>query len=556
MRTGVKPGLLLLLALCLGNEASRGDDMNLPENATAAFLGERVAWADARVELVDVQGLFGGRSVLVTGRGAVLVQVVEVGARGLQEKWYARVAREALEGEALPEGEAPAEMRRLLETAIAHDFSTIRSDDRPGLPDEARMRIILTNGSGASQSAAFWEGSSATSPGGGESGRRRFDALYTELRKFQAEMESTAAPLYEGPYESGAWENWAAILLGDAGWISEEAARMTAAHIGKTEVSRGKIKISGGCEARSEGMLAWELQGAVAKVQLINTAASEFFLDAGGMEIRTFEAQVSRKRATAFGSELQAKLDAAGPQTHPSTRAARVEVELTLESGATRRELLDELRGDRDVDPVLEAVEAFARSCARAGQAARDLFRDILKEPVVDEITPPPELWIPGLTLFRVYERGRMEWPPRAGRESDGEAWVVTDTGRRFAPQEIASALREIHYRPTQDDEAVRAASACVGLLCHPHLFRVMDGSPEAGEYVADIVPAVIREQATVPAVARWQADYEVVLCGYVQAMSGVPQEWVKKWRVHFGPGSYRITEEEVLWTERGRYTW
>ncbi len=183
--------------------------MNEPDNRTGAFLGDRSRWVHTRVELDDVQGLFGGRNVLVTGTGTVLVQVVSPGTKGLEEKRYARVTT------GTPD-RVPPDVEELLEQAVRRDFVTIRSDDRPGIPDEARMRIVLTNGDGESREAAFWEGTPVLPMDSEESDGNRFSSVYAGLRRFQSELEKSGKPVYQGSYRPGAWGKWVRKVLGSS----------------------------------------------------------------------------------------------------------------------------------------------------------------------------------------------------------------------------------------------------------------------------------------------------------------------------------------------------
>jgi len=175
--------------------------MDVDENSTMAFLGDRSRWVDVRVDLQDVQGLFGGRNVLITGAGSVFVQVVSPGRMGLREKRYARVAPR------VPD-EVPAEVADLLECVVRNDFVTIGTDDRPGIPDEARMTIVITNGDGVSREAAFWEGTPSSPLDSEDKPVRRFGVLYSRLKRFQADLEETESPVYKGRYKPGGWAAW------------------------------------------------------------------------------------------------------------------------------------------------------------------------------------------------------------------------------------------------------------------------------------------------------------------------------------------------------------
>lgn len=65
----------------------------------------------------------------------------------------------------------PGEREVLCQLFVAQDFLTIRPEERPGIPDEARPRIIMTNAQGVSHACAKWAGVVD----------ERFDVLYQAL---------------------------------------------------------------------------------------------------------------------------------------------------------------------------------------------------------------------------------------------------------------------------------------------------------------------------------------------------------------------------------------
>lgn len=148
-------------------------------NATQVFLGDESRWSSARVELHDVQGLWGGRRIYIAGTGQVVVQRV---LPGMRERRY------ALELSA-------AAWTQLLRTFIEKDFVTIRPPERPGIPDEARPQITLVNAAKEQRSVAKWAGVS----------EGRFEAVYRALLEVERLTEQLK-PVYEGPYNAGAAE--------------------------------------------------------------------------------------------------------------------------------------------------------------------------------------------------------------------------------------------------------------------------------------------------------------------------------------------------------------
>jgi len=533
---------LLLLLFGPGLAAHGGDAMTPSGNRTASFLGDRSRWPAARLELLDVQGLFGGANVLVTGSGAVLVQAVSPGSAGLVEKRYVR-------GTGAAPGTEAARAAELLGLAVRRDLVTIGSDDRPGLPDEARTRVVLTNADGVSREAAFWEGTPVLPSDQGPTDRERFGDLCAALRRLRAEAERSGGPVFEGPYRPGAWEAWVESVLGPA------ARPATGPAGGERLADHGTIQVSGGCEVYAEGTVLLTLHGDQVKVALQNKDPYGFFLSRSGDAIQDFQVLVDRETAARFVAALKASLDRPLPNEHPSTRGARVKIHLPLPSGTVDREL-DEPRGHVDVDPPLEGIESFVQACRAAYETDRAPFLEAYEDPVVDETTPPAEYWIPGLRRFEVYEKKRENVRSRPDGRTVSDTWIVTESGRRFRPRDLSAALREIGYQPAGEAEAARAAAVMLRLQGAPHVVRVLDRDVPADGWTPERVPRAVRDRAARPAVSKRDDAYEVVLFGYVQAMSGAPEEWVKRWRVRIGPGVYEAREEETLWHEEGGYRW
>jgi hypothetical protein len=142
-------------------------------NATRAFLGSETQWAAARVELSDVQGLWGGRRIQAAGSGQVIVQLVQP---GMIERRY-QFALDA------------GEWKRLLDLLVEKDFLTIRPIERPGIPDESRPCITLVNAQGNQWAVAKWAGVK----------EERFHSVYAALRSLET-FTPHLEPVYSGPY--------------------------------------------------------------------------------------------------------------------------------------------------------------------------------------------------------------------------------------------------------------------------------------------------------------------------------------------------------------------
>ncbi len=142
-------------------------------NKTQEFLGSEVQRSAARIELYDVQGLWGGRRIYVESARRAVVQLIQPGNF---ERRY-----EFAPGE--------AEIKSLLDLFVENDFLTIRPGERPGIPDETRPSITLLNAAGDKCAVAKWAGVKD----------ERFDALYRTLLRLE-ETTKTLEPVYVGPY--------------------------------------------------------------------------------------------------------------------------------------------------------------------------------------------------------------------------------------------------------------------------------------------------------------------------------------------------------------------
>jgi hypothetical protein len=145
-------------------------------NATQQFLGDETQWPAARVELYDVQGLWGGRRIYVEGTKRVVAQLVEPTMR---ERRYEFALRQD-------------DLKRLLDLFVENDFLTIRPPERAGIPDEARPSIRLVNEDGDEREVAKWAGVTD----------ERFDRLYQALLRLEA-LAQEGEPVYRGPYALG-----------------------------------------------------------------------------------------------------------------------------------------------------------------------------------------------------------------------------------------------------------------------------------------------------------------------------------------------------------------
>ena len=135
-----------------------------------------------RVVLLNVQGLFGGWNLWVSGDGTGWyknVRVPKAGETGLVETVY-RVKL------------SPEETTRLAELLRAHDVSAIRIMFRRGVPDEGRVTIYVSAG-GKEAVADKWANDK----------NNDFDAIYAGLVKI-ADAAKGTEPVRTGAYD-GRW---------------------------------------------------------------------------------------------------------------------------------------------------------------------------------------------------------------------------------------------------------------------------------------------------------------------------------------------------------------
>lgn len=122
-------------------------------NQTAQFLGDNHALAS--IVLNDVQALYGGHTLSVSGSGQVMAAQIKPGGQTTNGSLQL----------------TPAQTAALFQLVIDHDFLTMRISERPGSPDEARPQITLSNTTGQQRTISKWHGVA----------NGRFDPIYTRL---------------------------------------------------------------------------------------------------------------------------------------------------------------------------------------------------------------------------------------------------------------------------------------------------------------------------------------------------------------------------------------
>ena len=112
-------------------------------NATSLFLQSTSQLAQkVTLQLDDVQALYGGQRLLLAGDGRLVVTRVAPGG-----------------GQTVTEYIVPAaDVAAIGQLCLAQDLLTIRPAERPGIPDEVRQTLTLTNGRGELHKVSKWAG--------------------------------------------------------------------------------------------------------------------------------------------------------------------------------------------------------------------------------------------------------------------------------------------------------------------------------------------------------------------------------------------------------------
>lgn len=130
----------------------------MKENKTAVFLGPNYNWTKSTLELRDVQPLFGGVIVKLPGWTMGEAYITRIAPDGSESKYRLRLKIK--------------EKQELIDLCVAQDFLTIQPAERPGIPDEARPTLTLTNSKKESHTVAKWAGVADA----------RFETIYQALQ--------------------------------------------------------------------------------------------------------------------------------------------------------------------------------------------------------------------------------------------------------------------------------------------------------------------------------------------------------------------------------------
>jgi hypothetical protein len=113
------------------------------------------------LELADVQALWGGRRITVSGDGTAVIEIVTRDDRSQQHTLTL----------------SQTQVHHIFQLCIDNDFVTIQIEERMGIPDETRPCLTLVNTRKDSCAICKW----ARMQNG------RFDAIYTVLLALEQE---------------------------------------------------------------------------------------------------------------------------------------------------------------------------------------------------------------------------------------------------------------------------------------------------------------------------------------------------------------------------------
>jgi hypothetical protein len=155
-------------------------------NATGQFIGvNESGWNQVKIELSDIQPLFGGRRILIDGGSCYLfLQTVRPCKQGLEQKNYTLFLEKD-------------EMEKIIGAFIENDFLSLRDTEKKGVPDQATPTIILENFKGKVHSVWNWAPPVRSGDGSNDD---RFHAIYSTLLRFETRAHEMLEPITSGPY--------------------------------------------------------------------------------------------------------------------------------------------------------------------------------------------------------------------------------------------------------------------------------------------------------------------------------------------------------------------
>lgn len=159
------------------------------KNKTEEFLGSPDEREKVVLQFNDMNGLYGGRVIVVNGVGNALVQIVS--PNNEQKKmWEKRYLFNI----------SHAQLNDIFTDIINNDVLTIQLEDRSGNPDESRIHFSMTNGNNDFFQLETWEHSSLPPDAYQNSPRAKFDKACIVLKRLEHIAKTEKTPVQEGPY--------------------------------------------------------------------------------------------------------------------------------------------------------------------------------------------------------------------------------------------------------------------------------------------------------------------------------------------------------------------
>lgn len=169
--------------------SGRSETPSFSGNRTEDFLGNPEERKKAVFQFSDMSGLYGGRLVVVTGAGNVMVQVASYDPER-KKLWEKRYSFDL----------SPEQADEIVAEIIENDVMAIRLEKRTGVPDETRLRFSMTNAGNETFILEDWERSSLMPGTASDHPRVKFDRTCLALRRLVHRAETEESPLQEGPF--------------------------------------------------------------------------------------------------------------------------------------------------------------------------------------------------------------------------------------------------------------------------------------------------------------------------------------------------------------------
>ena len=162
------------------------EDAKSDLNATQQFIGlNESGWNQYKIELSDIQPLFGGRRILIDGgSGYLFLQTVRPCKQGLEQKIYTFWL-------------AKDELNKIIGAFFENDFLALNDTAKKGMPDQATPKIILENFMGKMHSVWNWAPPVQSADSSADD---RFHAIYGTLLRLETRAHETLEPVNSGPY--------------------------------------------------------------------------------------------------------------------------------------------------------------------------------------------------------------------------------------------------------------------------------------------------------------------------------------------------------------------